>query len=409
MSEEDKEDPAPLKSSLRKTEKTKKRRPSRRLHQSEPSMAALFSPDSRAGGGGGGLEEEAEGHLLRVLEERRARAKSKDADWDASVEGEQPPLRRVSFHGAAMFSPAQKEEKDEQVKSNARLRFRNLALKVREMQSSRQLNVEPLDESPQPNQNQPKEDEEPGNERDVFEGVGGEDTQIGKSEFSQNDTNTDMVISAAMAVNENYAQDDDTASILSESVYSDDGTAEQNATDDERLPLTGFGRPLQQKSWFGGASARRRMRKRWRRRKKRCLKKLYRMCRCHRFWFSDILHPVSLMKATYHFLTSSAFAKLGFLSLVAAFVLFYFLRNPSLDFIGVATVSWWLVFISRQTLTLQLAIVSESIIIDGLALKSRYAVKILSPLLTLCIVSSKGWPFLCTCKCFTVCLLHTIP
>ena len=207
-------------------------------------------------------------------------------------------------------------------------------------------------------------------------------------------------------MNENYEQDDDTASVLSGSVYSDEGTAEQSATDDERLPLTGSGRPLQPGGWFGGAAARRHRRKRWRRRKKRCLKKLHRMCRCHRFWFSDILHPVSLMKAISQFLTSSAFARFGFLSLMTAFILFYFLRNPSLDFIGDATISWWLVFIARQTLTLQLAIISQSVVIDGLALKSRYVVKILSPLLTLCIVSSKGWPFLCTCKCFIVGVLR---
>ena len=171
MSEEDNEDPAPLRSSLKKSspKETKKKKHSRhslRFQSEPPSMAALFSPDST--GGGGGLEEEAEGHLLRVLEERRARAKYKDGDWDPSVEGEEPPLRRVSFVGAAMFSPTQNEEKGEQVASDARRRFQNLAFKVREMRSSRNLNVDepPSEELSQLNQNPSGEDEEPGNERD---------------------------------------------------------------------------------------------------------------------------------------------------------------------------------------------------------------------------------------------------
>ena len=57
------------------------------------------------------LEEEAEEHLLRVFEKGRARAAPSDKVWDASVEGERPPLRRVTKEGAHVFSSGTKRTK----------------------------------------------------------------------------------------------------------------------------------------------------------------------------------------------------------------------------------------------------------------------------------------------------------
>jgi len=350
----------------------------------------------------GGLGEEAEGYLVKVLEERRARAKAYDANWDASVEGERPPLRRVSF-GATAFATQEssnREESSERHHEVARRRFQSLVTQVRSMQSHRQLDVPSSDRTAQnqlagPSPAAPELNDGP----NVFHGVGGADTQMGKSAFSQADTNTDMVIGAAIAVTENFDQDDETISVASTSEYS---VASTEGTDEELLPLTGSsGRP-QRGGWFSDSAAKRRRRKasrkKWRKRKRHCRRVIRRTCRCDRYWFADLLHPVSLAKSTLHFITSSWFSKVGFPSLVIAFVLFYHLNNPSLDFIGAATLSWWLVFIARQTLTFQLAIVAESIVIDGFALKSRLAVHIFSPLLTLCVISAKGWPFLCVGK-----------
>ena len=128
------------------------------------------------------------------------------------------------------------------------------------------------------------------------------------------------------------------------------------------------------------------------------MKFLRRTCRCHRYWFAPVLHPVQLAKALKTFLTTSWFVRLGLPCLFIAFVMFYSLHNPSLDVIEQATLSWWFVFVARQTLTLQLAIITQSIVIDGFALRSRYAVHIFSPLLTLVVISSKGWPFILTCE-----------
>ena len=57
-----------------------------------------------------GLQDEAEEHLIKVLEERRARS-SGAKDWDASVEGESPPLRRLSVEGINVLDPIQEEKK----------------------------------------------------------------------------------------------------------------------------------------------------------------------------------------------------------------------------------------------------------------------------------------------------------
>lgn len=369
--------------------------------QSEPPDPTTLFPST------GGLEEEAEGYLVRILEERRARAKAHDDDWDASVEGERPPLRRVSFKGAAVFTPeSTQHENAEDVHVAARQRFRSLAMKVRDMQSQHRLDVQPSNGHEHGIPTIPEHPQEKVGGNAVFEGVGGEDKRIGESAFSQADTNTDKVIMAAMAVNENYYKDDDTASIASSSGFSE---APTEGTDEEMLPLTGTGEPSQRRGWFRGSAERRRRRKaarkKWRKRRRHCMRKLHKVCRCDRYWFSDLLHPAVIGRSTVQFITASWFTKLGFPSLMAAIVFFYFLRNPSLDFIGQATLSWWLVFVARQTLTLQLAIISERIFIDGFALKSRYAVNIFSPLLTLCVISSKGWPFLFVGKWRVVALL----
>ena len=381
--------------------KSKRKTHNRRFQSEPPPISAFFpSPISALfqSSPTGGLEEEAEGHLLKVLEERRARATSQEAGWDASVEGESPPLRRVSFQGAAMFTSAEEEEgqgDDDDRRRAARLRFKNLVTKVSSMHSKLPLNSsgqEPLS---------PVQEER--DRPDVFHGVGGEDTRIGKSAFSQSDTNTDMVISAAMAVSDNYKQEDDTTSVASSSAYSDVGN-------EEMLPLVSEADDSEQRGgWFGYGSAERRdarrkrrrsARRKWRKRGKKCLRSIDRAFRCDRYWFSELCHPISFGKVLFKFITTSWFTKLGLPSLILAFILFYYLHNPTLDFIEQGTISWWLVFIARQSLTLQLAIITQSVIIDGLAMRSRFAVRIFSPLLTLCIISAKGWPFNAASKCF---------
>ena len=67
----------------------------------------------------------------------------------------------------------------------------------------------------------------------------------------------------------------------------------------------------------------------------------------------------------------------------------------SLTYFGRASASWWILFICcRQAVTLSLARLTEALIIDYFALRSKVCVRLLGPFATLFIVQSKGWPFL---------------
>lgn len=60
-----------------------------------------------------------------------------------------------------------------------------------------------------------------------------------------------------------------------------------------------------------------------------------------------------------------------------------------------ASVSWWFLFIGvRQVLTYSMALVTQSLVIDYLALSSRLCLDWLGPVVTLLVVQSKGWPFI---------------
>jgi len=92
--------------------------------------------------------------------------------------------------------------------------------------------------------------------------------------------------------------------------------------------------------------------------------------------------------------------------LCAAFVLFYHLSNPELDFLpGDATVSWWCVFLVRQSVTFELSRRSQYFGVDCLALRSRWVVKIFGPLFTLWLIQARGWPFICTVWALYDCVL----
>ena len=77
---------------------------------------------------------------------------------------------------------------------------------------------------------------------------------------------------------------------------------------------------------------------------------------------------------------------------VSAF-LFYHLGNPPFKiFSNDATISWWILFIIRNYMTLQLAYGSEYVLVDVLAQNSTVLIDIVGPLVTLYIITAKGWP-----------------
>lgn len=57
------------------------------------------------------------------------------------------------------------------------------------------------------------------------------------------------------------------------------------------------------------------------------------------------------------------------------------------------SVSWWILFIGvRQVITLSLARLLESLLIDFWVIRAKSASRILGPYLSLFIVQAKGWP-----------------
>lgn len=62
-----------------------------------------------------------------------------------------------------------------------------------------------------------------------------------------------------------------------------------------------------------------------------------------------------------------------------------------------ASVSWWFLFLGvRLFITLMLAMVTQSLIVDYLALSSRILLQGVGPIITLFLVQAKGWPFVVT-------------
>lgn len=92
-----------------------------------------------------------------------------------------------------------------------------------------------------------------------------------------------------------------------------------------------------------------------------------------------------------------------------AAILFYLAGNPPCGYdyctgtspifyifntVHLASASWWLLFVCcRQTITFSFARATNSVVVDYLALRTRWFVRAFGPFITLFIVQSSGWPF----------------
>lgn len=260
----------------------------------------------------------------------------------------------------------------------------------------------------------------------IFEGIGtpGAPTEVGASSLAMEDSNTDQLITGAMQVERLFRDDGDP--LDEEMAEEEEAELYPEVTDssatglepfdgdpktlpggggvmeanEETKPLVGsphsYGtRPIERNpsESFGnnkrGAipedrraalnQRRKSMGKweNWRRRLKGC--------------FCD---PRYLLDTFYHIVVSSLSFKVSMPLTVLSAVFFYQLGDPSPEFLpGRASISWWLLFLARQCFTLDLARLSQWIIIDCIILSSRSAVRLLGPLLTLVTIQAKGWPF----------------
>ena len=68
-----------------------------------------------------------------------------------------------------------------------------------------------------------------------------------------------------------------------------------------------------------------------------------------------------------------------------------------LGLLTTASTSWWLLFLARQVITFSLARATEAVLVDYLALRSRWCVRIFGPFVTLFLVQARGWPIILFC------------
>lgn len=139
---------------------------------------------------------------------------------------------------------------------------------------------------------------------------------------------------------------------------------------------------------------------------KRDGKQLYPVKRRH--WFarstSGVFHIVD-RKSIYEGLVKTLFCSsvtfIAVPAMIAATVLCYGCGNPSAPFQmesqHKSTLSWWLIFLSRQAIMFELARIVEHFVVHGLMLKTTWFVKLCGPLVTLFAIQSSGWPFVLVC------------
>jgi len=108
---------------------------------------------------------------------------------------------------------------------------------------------------------------------------------------------------------------------------------------------------------------------------------------------SDRCHPMQLFRRSFHFLKGSFIICVSLPLCIMAMVLFYGLGNPELFWMpGQAKLSWWFNFAARQAVTLELARMTQWLIIDVIIL-SPFSVNLFGSIVTFYCILSKGWPF----------------
>jgi len=104
--------------------------------------------------------------------------------------------------------------------------------------------------------------------------------------------------------------------------------------------------------------------------------------------------PVEILRSFVCTILSSLVVLAAIPCFVVAWILYYPLGNPELEFLpGDATVSWWFNFTGRQIVMLELGRLTQWIFIEQIML-SRFSVKLFGPILTYIFLNSKGWPFI---------------
>lgn len=256
----------------------------------------------------------------------------------------------------------------------------------------------------------------------IFEGIGAPGTlnDVGASSLAMEDSNTDQLITGAMQVERLFWSAEHEAAIQEEQeaelypeVHTDEPILEPFAGDpklladnsgrdevmnEEMQPLTSrqdgsYGTSPNERTTIETPNTpyRRNMIAQDR---KAALK--FRRQTKSAFW-KELLHyldPRYLWAQLVHLAMSSLAFKLCMPLTCFSWIFFYYLGDPSPEFLpGKASISWWLLFIARQCLILDVARLAQWFFVDCIILNSRIAVRILGPLPTLVVIQAKGWPF----------------
>jgi len=105
----------------------------------------------------------------------------------------------------------------------------------------------------------------------------------------------------------------------------------------------------------------------------------------------DIL---AFLQHVWHIVRNSYLVQLGLPLFIAALGMYYGAGNPPWTFIpGRQHSAWLLNFLGRQVVTLELARLTQWLVLDCILLGSRHVAHWVGPIVTMTAVQSRGWPF----------------
>jgi hypothetical protein len=355
---------------------------SRAAHKPKRRSNPLFSSED---------EEEAERTLVSNLELRRQNA-SKRSGWDASVEGEHPPLPGMPMNDQFLLAERQPPKGTSSALLNSMSKQWNIARGVKALgRSGKMALMKRITEE--------QVQREPTNATPTTDLLSS--FRLQKTTDGTSSSRTDIWVESAMKVNDmlenERGAESEEKSDNATSTESSSYLFEIDNSTEPLLPTTSMDSDPNISSYgaTGSDSGGKKQKKR--------VKKLTDPKKTSPFWclprshfgLAEIVNPAAFIQVILRFLFASTFTFVTVPCLFVAAILFHYLGNPSLSFLpGDASLSWWLIFIARQALILELVIVIQYLAVEGIALRTKWMVYTCGPLVTLWFINAKGWPLM---------------
>ncbi|KAI2491054.1 mechanosensitive ion channel [Fragilaria crotonensis] len=328
-------------------------------------------------------EQEAEGALVSNLEVRRANATKKN-DWDAAVDGEVPPLERVPIADSTFFPMSQVAKGVPDMFTSIAKQF-NITKGVKALKKTGTLGFTRRMPSVKDHV-EGRKDGKP----DVFTSFR---VEKGDGKFN---SHMDNLVASAIKVNQLFENDAYNSNGNEADTY--DETQSHSyvfARDDTTEPLLPVTSPGADQYSYSYGSAGSVIGLKRQKKKKRAIESVatsqFWCLPRSRFGLAEILNPVTCMRGMFRFLFASTLPFVILPSVLVASLLYFQMGNPSVEFLpGDASLSWWLIFIARQALVLELVVVVEYLAVEGIALRTKWMVYSCGPLVTLWFINAKG-------------------